>query len=258
MLMRAANVRHVVVPHAVAERGMDAAEYALMDQAESRMWWYRALHTRLAAALDGVRGPILDAGCGTGGLLARLARHEARHRLEFNAAAAALAARKSGAAITRGSINAMPYASATFAAVVSADVLCHAAVDPAVALAEIRRVLQPGGRLVLNLPAYQWLMSTHDRRVHNTRRFSAATARALLHQAGFAPVRTRYWNSLLFPLMLLQRKLLATDDDAASDVAAFSPWLDATLHGITRVESHLPALPFGGSVLVIATSPGPP
>ena len=58
--------------------------------------------------------------------------------------------------------------------------------------------------------------------------------------------------------MLLQRKLLATDDDAASDVAAFSPWLDATLHGITRVESHLPALPFGGSVLVIATSPGPP
>ena len=237
---------------------MDAAEYALMDEAESRMWWYRALHARLAAALEAVNGPILDAGCGTGGLLARLAAHPDRHGLEFNAEAAALAARKSGAAITRGSINAMPYAPGTFAAVVSADVLCHAAVDPAAALAEIRRVLRPGGRLVLNLPAYPWLMSTHDRRVHNTRRFTATSARALLQNAGFDAVRPRYWNSLLFPLMLLQRKLLANHDDAASDVAAFSPWLDATLHGITRIERHIPALPFGGSVLVTATSPGPP
>ena len=234
---------------------MDAAEYALMDQAESRMWWYRALHARLADALAGVAGPILDAGCGTGGLLARLAGHGARHGLEFNAEAAALAALKSGAIITRGSINALPYATGSFAAVVSADVLCHAGVDPARALGEIRRVLRPRGRLVLNLPAYQWMMSTHDRRVHNTRRFTAATACTLLQQAGFQHIQTRYWNSLLFPLMLLQRKLLAKHDAAASDVAAFSPWLDAMLHGITRIERHLPALPFGGSVLVTATSP---
>lgn len=242
---------------------MDPAEYALMDEAESRMWWYRALHARLAAALADIQGPILDAGCGTGGLLAHLdhhplAPHPARHGLEFNPEAAALAARKSGALITRGSINAMPYANSTFAAAVSADVLCHAAVDPAAALAELRRVLRPNGRLVLNLPAYPWLMSTHDRRVHNTRRFTATTARALLQTAGFQHIQTRYWNSLLFPLMLLQRKLLANHDDAASDVAAFSPFLDATLHGITRIERHLPALPFGGSVLVTATNPGPP
>ncbi len=233
---------------------MEAAEYALMDQAESRMWWYRALHTRLAAALADIDGPVLDAGCGTGGLLATLPR--ACFGLEYFEPAAHLAAAKSGASICVGSINALPYADSSFAAAVSADVLCHAAVDPAIALAELHRVLRPGGRLVLNLPAYQWLLAAHDLRVHNARRFTATAARALLAAAGFTAIRTRYWNSLLLPLMILQRKILARRHNAASDVAAFSPWLDATLHGITRLERHLPALPFGGSVLVTATRPG--
>lgn len=229
---------------------MEPAEYALMAEAEAGMWWYRALHTRLLATLADIDGPILDAGCGTGGLLAQLAPTRPLHGLEFSPLAAPIAAAKSPAYITRGSINALPYASQIFAAAVSADVLSHTAVNPEAALAELHRVLRPGGRLVLNLPAYQWLHSAHDRRVHNARRYTATSARALLQSAGFTAITTRYWNSLLFPLMLLQRKLLANQDDAASDVAAFSPWLNATLHGITTLERHLPALPFGGSVLV--------
>src|SRR3954449_5277748 len=51
---------------------MEPAEYALMDAAEEHMWWYRALHRRMLDALVGVHGAVLDAGCGTGGLLARI------------------------------------------------------------------------------------------------------------------------------------------------------------------------------------------
>lgn len=233
---------------------MEAEEYALMDEVEDRMWWYRALHARLAERLAGVDGPLLDAGCGTGGLLARLAG--ARHGVEYSPLAAPLARRKSGALIVRGSVAALPYADASFAAIVSADVLCHGAVDPPAALAEMRRVLRPGGLLLLNLPSYQWLLSAHDRRVHSVRRFTAGGARALLAAAGYAGIATRYWNSLLFPLMVLQRKVLANHDDAASDVAEFSPWLDATLHAITALERRLPPLPFGGSLLVTARKPG--
>lgn len=228
-----------------------------MDEAEARMWWYRALHLRLAEALAQVTGPVLDAGCGTGGLLAVLRRRHpgrAHMGLEYDHDAALRAAAKSGARIVQGSVNEMPFADGAFAAIVSADVLCHAAVDPAAALAGMRRALRPGGRLVLNLPAFQWLFSAHDRRVHNVRRFTAGGARAMLRGAGFACVQVRYWNGLLLPLMILQRKIVARRGESASDVAVFSPWLDATLHGITSLERRLPfPLPAGGSVLAVAT-----
>ena len=233
---------------------MEPGEYALMDEAEGGMWWYRALHARLRAALADIDGPILDAGCGTGGLLAGLPGQE-RFGLEYDGHAARRAAEKSGARVAGGSINAMPFAGASFAAVVSADVLCHAGVDPPVALGELRRVLRPGGRLVLNMPAYAWLASAHDRRVHNARRTTARTLRADLVAAGFSNVRARYWNALLLPLMVVQRKLM-TGTDAKSDVAAFSPWLDATLFAITDMERRL-ACPFpaGGSILAVAERP---
>jgi len=237
---------------------MDAAEYALMDAAEDRMWWYRALHARLCAALAGRGGRILDAGCGTGGFLAALGLRRpdlVRFGVEWDATAAARARSKSEAALARGSVNALPFADDSFDAVVSADVLCHTAVNPATALAELFRVLRPGGRLILNMPAYQWMLSAHDRRVHNVRRMTASATAAMVREAGFERVRVRYWNSLLFPLMLVQRKILSRGD-AVSDVAPFSPWLNATLHAMTQFERRLPfPLPFGGSVLAIAEKP---
>lgn len=234
---------------------MEEAEYRLMDEAEGRMWWYRALHARLVRLLAPVSGTVLDAGCGTGGFLDVLgaARPDlGLFGLEYAHAAAIRAAAKSHAGIARGSVNATPFADASFDAIASADVLCHDAVQPAAALSEFYRTLCPGGLLVLNMPAYGWLASAHDRRVHNARRVTPSQLRAWLAQAGFTAITTRFWNALLLPMMIAQRKLLATGN-AASDVAVFSPWLDATLHGITRFEHALPiAWPAGGSILATA------
>lgn len=234
---------------------MEDAEYGLMDAVEARMWWYRALHTRLLDALTPVRGRVLDAGCGTGGFLDVLRTRRPdleRIGLEWAQQGAIRAATKSQAPVARGSVNAMPFADHCFDAVVLADVLCHGAVDPVAALAEVCRVLRPGGRVVVNMPAYAWLLSAHDARVHNTRRMTARQTGAMLRAAGLVPLRVRYWNALLLPLMIAQRKLLSRGE-SASDVALFPPWLDAMLHGVTQLERSLGLpMPAGGSVLAIA------
>ena len=241
---------------------MNRDEYAKMHEIEDRMWWYRGLHANLLTALQragrSLEGPILDAGCGTGGFLARLrvALPEIGCiGLDFEPIAASLAAEKSGAPICVGSIDALPFAENSLGAIVSADVLCHRSVAQAKALADFHRCLRPGGALVLNLPAYEWMMSAHDRAVHTARRYSAAGLERLLLEAGFAGVATGYWNCLLFPLMALRRKVLATHGEQ-SDVMPYWAPIEALFRGVMRIEGFLlrrgVRLPFGGSVIVVA------
>jgi SAM-dependent methyltransferase len=250
-------------------RAVEPAEYELMDAAEDGMWWYRSLHGEVLDTLDaaGARpGRLLDAGCGTGGFLARLRAARPWQRasgLEYFPEAAGRAAAKAGVPVTVGSVNALPFADASFTTVVSLDVLSHGAVDPDCALAEMRRVLAPGGLLVVNLPAFGWLRSAHDLRVHNARRFTAGSASTLLRAAGFTEIRPRYWNTLLLPLMVVQRKLLARAPDHGSDVALLPGWLNRSLAAVTWLERRLQrwgarwnfTFPAGGSVLVSAIRP---
>ena len=246
---------------------MERAEYDRMHAVEDRMWWYRGLRTLaaqlLARALErsAATGPVLDAGCGTGGMLARLGPAVAGRPtlgLEYDAIAAGLAAAKAGRPVTAGSVNEMPIGDGRLGGYVSLDVLCHGGVEPERALDEAHRCLAPGAVAVFNLPAYGWLLSAHDRRVHNVRRFDRGQARALLAGHGFRIVRSSYWNSLLFPLMLLHR--MVKRDDAASDVREFPRWLDALFSVALALERAAIAagisLPFGGSLIVVAARDG--
>ena len=147
---------------------MERAEYERMHAVEDRMWWYRGLRTlvvqELARALkrrEGA-GPVLDAGCGTGGMLARLGPSIAGHAtvgLEYDAIAAAMASNKSGRPVASGSVNEMPLSGGVLGGYLSLDVLCHDGVEPALALKEAHRCLRPGAIAVFNLPAYDWLLS---------------------------------------------------------------------------------------------------
>jgi len=241
---------------------VEPVEYERMEAAEDRLWWYRALHAQLLDAFGQTALPpgaaVLDAGCGTGGLLKRLgaiAPERTRIGLDHEAVAATRAVRKSGAKVVLGSVDALPFADASFGAIFSADVLYHREVDPLRAAREAYRCLMPEGMLVVNLPAFDWLASYHDRQVHGARRYNRAQVHALLAQAGFTRIAVRYWNSLLFPLMVLRR--LGPGSSRVDSDVSLPPWpIDAAFGAITRIERLLMRwglrFPAGGSVLAVA------
>ena len=242
---------------------MERDEYERMHAVEDRMWWYRGLRTLVADLLSRslsasqASGPVLDAGCGTGGMLHRLGGAVAGRPtvgLDYDGVAASFAAAKAGRPVVAGSVNQLPFGDGALAGYVSLDVLCHGGVEPALALKEAHRCLKAGAIAVFNLPAYQWMLSAHDRRVHNVRRFTRRQAGALLAGHGFRVLRSSYWNTLLFPLMLLHR--LFGRDDAESDVHDYPAWLDALFSAALAIERAAIraglALPFGGSLIVVA------
>jgi SAM-dependent methyltransferase len=240
---------------------VERIEYERMHAVEDRMWWYRGLRALVVQELSRAlaraeRGPVLDAGCGTGGMLARLGSEA--FGVEYDPIAASLAGAKSGRPVACGSVNEMPLGPAVLAGYVSLDVLCHGGVDPERAAREAHRCLKPGAVALFNLPAYGWLLSAHDRRVHNVRRFTRGQALALLAGCGFKVLKASYWNTLLFPLMLLHR--LTERADAESDVRDFPRWLDAAFSAALTAErtvigAGIP-LPFGGSLLIVAERNG--
>lgn len=225
------------------------------------MWYYRALHRHvvrsLMAALPAGAARVLDAGCGTGGLLRRL--HAARPEwaltgLDFSPLAIGLARERMGSEVVQGSIAALPFADASFDAITSCDVVCQVA-DPALAVREFHRCLKPGGFVVLTMPAYQWMYSYHDRAVGNLRRYTRGEVNALLDGAGFAIRWSTYWNTLTFPLAVLRRKILPPATPT-SDVQLFPAPVEAGCNALMAVEhAWLGAggrLPFGNSVLTVA------
>ena len=242
---------------------MERSEYERMHAVEDRMWWYRGLRAlvsrELARALTGSKaaGPVLDAGCGTGGMLRVLGASVAARPtfgLEYDAVAASLAAGKAGRPVVAGSVTEMPLGDGTLGGYLSLDVLCHGSVEPVRALKEAHRCLRPGAIAIFNLPAYGWMLSAHDKRVHNVRRFTRGQVGTLLAGQGFRILRSSYWNTFLFPLMLLHR--LIERDDAESDVRDYPRWLDALFSAALAAERALIAaglrLPFGGSLIVVA------
>ncbi len=239
---------------------MRTDEYQRIYDLEDTYWWYRNLHTlaREYVAIASVAEPVLlDVGCGTGGFLHGLPPHVHGCGIDMHPEALRLARMRDGLAVSRGSANEIPIADASVDVVVSLDVICHTAVtDAGAAVVEMARVLKPGGLLVLNLPAYDWLRSGHDVAVHTIRRFTRAQVRELLRGADLEIATLTHWNTLLFPAAAAVRFLHRNRQD--SDLTSPNPWMNRAFTNVLRVERSIVRripLPFGLSIFAVARKP---
>lgn len=229
-----------------------------MAAVEDEMWFYRALHAHLerelVRACDGRAAEILDAGCGTGGLIRRMGAGHPSWRwtgIDAEPLACELARSRCAAEIVEGSLMALPFAGGAFDAVVCSDVLYHLDDDVA-ALREIFRVLRPGGIVVINVPAHRWLWSYHDVTVHGRRRYERAELKEKLRTAGFGSSQATHWNALPLPLVLIRRKLLPPPR-SGSDVRLYPRPVEAMFRFGMAVErswlASVGTLAFGSSIL---------
>lgn len=250
---------------------MEFEEYRIMREAEDVHWWYRGLRGVMWTLLDldrargrGVK--ILDAGCGTGGNLMslRLGRFKGAVGFDFSSAALHFCRERGLRNVCQSSIMAIPFPDSTFDIVISCDVVNDAGLpDEMAAIREIYRVLEPGGRVFLNLPAYTFLRGEHDRATSVVRRYTVRSISRKLEQSGFRVLRATHWNMFLFPAVLAVRLLSRlrghdSEREARSDIKVPSAPANSLLTAVLKLERLLLArvnLPLGSSVAVVAVKP---
>lgn len=159
-------------------------------------------------------GPVAEIGCGGGRLLAGLkpllpGRALAAIDLHPEALHRAASILEGSAYLAQAHLHCLPWPDDAFALALALDTLDQRGVRLPYALHECRRVLVEDGLLLLRVSAHPWLQGPHDEAFNTGRRYAKQTMLAALEQAGFAPLRVTFANSLLGPsiaaLRLLQR-----------------------------------------------------
>jgi SAM-dependent methyltransferase len=254
---------------------MQAEDYAHLAALEDNFWWFVGMREITAAMLAPFSPPaegrlILDAGCGTGGMISWLKRHAGPGGvagLDLVYDALEFCRGREDGCLLQGSVTDLPFGDSTFDLVTSFDVLVQLPGEAADARAmrEMYRVLRPGGVAFVRVAAYEWMRSGHDEALGTQRRYSRGELVRKMEGAGFRVLRSTYANSLLLPAAALRRLLLKRLGlaDKGSDVKPLPPglgWLNGALAGALRFEARLLRsrrfdLPFGLSIICVAERP---
>ncbi|QJD79377.1 class I SAM-dependent DNA methyltransferase [Spirosoma rhododendri] len=242
-------------------------EYEKMFQVERKLWWYRQLHERVADVLIRRFGNrrdirILDAGCGTGGLLSYLHERGYTSLTGIDGSPDAVAfchERNLNVSLMNLNDLAGQPAANLYDAVICNDVFCYIAPAglPSL-LIQLARRLEPGGMFISNNNAFDVFRGQHDLAVGSERRFVRADLEPLFPGAGLRLGQSTYWSLVLsVPILLvrlwqrLQLRLGRTPDAAQSDVYLPTHWVNETLYHVARVENRLlPRTPFGSSLFL--------
>lgn len=239
---------------------MDRRVYDRMAEHDSTHWWYRARRDILADYLTREAGlpkdaRILEIGCGTGHNLPMLAGFGTVDAIEIDPAARDIASRRLGRAVGTAPLPILPdVPRAHYDLIAVLDVVEHIEDDVA-ALKAMRTCLAPGGKILITVPAHQWMWSAHDVVNHHHRRYSKTTLKKAIALAGLAPRKLGYFNSLLFPLAAGARVLGRITGREDSDDSPPPPAVNTLFEAIFRAERYMVGrvpMPLGVSIVTLA------
>jgi SAM-dependent methyltransferase len=244
---------------------MELNQYKFMFEVEDHHWWYVGNHAYYLSLLQqcGVLSDcltVLDAGCGTGRWLALLKASNNLHEtgIDYQEVALDYAKSRGQLNLQLADLNQVAFDDSSFDLITSFDVICNTNVDDQRAIQSFYRWLRPGGYLLLNLPAYQFLLSKHDQVVHQNKRYRKRQLRFLLESRGFEVKKISYRVSFLFPIALIKRaidKLVGSKDASHNEVKMPNKIINHIFLSIMRGENLLLrflSLPLGLSVTVLA------
>lgn len=244
-----------------------ALEYQKMAESEQILWWYQALHDLTLNTLEKQYSQnrdiaIVDAGCGTGGMLMHLKQKGYTNISGFDLSEDAVQwCQNRGLSVHKNDLLAIStkYAPNSVDVIISNDTLCYLDTNQREEfIRNCHLILRPGGLLVLNLPALNAFGGIHDVAVGIKKRFSRKSIADTVNLNDFQFINQLYWPFLLSPIIFLARSIqrlqmrVNTDFEVKSDVNLPNRWLNAILLFITRIENHfIPIKPFGSSLFVV-------
>ncbi len=249
---------------------MEDVAFLQFQHLERDHWWfigrrrsYFAILERFAPRRAGQA--VADVGCGVGGMLQDLRRFGEPVGLDSDLESIRCCRGRGFARCLVAGAGCLPFRSASQDLVTLFDCLEHLE-DDAAALAEVARVLKPGGIAFFSVPAYPFLYANNDRVAHHQRRYTRGGLRCRVERAGLEVAHATYVNVVLFPLILpavllkkLRERLLPREGDQRTNLSSTPPRpLNALLAWIFGGEgrwlARVPA-PFGHSLALVARKP---
>jgi SAM-dependent methyltransferase len=245
---------------------MNPAEFANIAQAEREFWWYRGMEQILFRVLDPLlehRAPlhdVVEAGCGTGYMATRLEQRYGWRMFPTDLQYEGLryGIERGVRRMAQAEIGALPFPDGRFDALATLDVMVYVPRgDEGRVVAELVRVVKPGGLLILRTAALELLRSHHAAFTGEMQRYTRDQLLRLAAANGVRVLRCTYANSLLLPVALAKFRIIEplTGSGPSSGVQPVSPWLDQLLYGALAREARWLGrghdLPIGQSLILI-------